>query len=319
MQIKDGRVTFEVKHEFSVSLTVMGDAPNVPWRLLDINILVEDKETGDGKALVHPLQVNYIHQLVQSRLVENPNALSEVYNCLHYFCQSLQLEVLYTQTLRLSYERLDDNINVEEYIPGVKVTVSYWRELTKDSKSELGYRLTIQSDPNENGRPLAVIHVPSLGVKESAEVAERAVRSDHLSMERLIVHTVYIRSVSRLTDLKQEFQAFLKDVDCECKIIFIIKILILNILFLIKVNLQGTPAILTVPVLTPCLRAEQLHITIDTHTGMFRCHVSKHLDCPIVVDMQACLNGDRSKMQQLLSELRYIHSILLVCTNCTNL
>ncbi|XP_001354245.3 mediator of RNA polymerase II transcription subunit 14 isoform X1 [Drosophila pseudoobscura] len=280
-RIKNGRVTFEVKHEFSVALTVMGDSQNVPWRLLDIDVLVEDKETGDGKSLVHPLQVNYIHQLIQARLVENPNALSEVYNCLHYFCQSLQLEVLYTQTLRLNYERLDDNnITVEEYVPGVKLTVSYWRDL----KSELGYRLTVQSDPSEIGRPLAVVHVPSLGAKESAEVADRAVRSEHLSMERLIVHTVYIRSVSRLSDLKLEFQAFLKDVDF---------------------NLQGTPAILTVPVLSPCLRAEQIHITIDTHTGMFRCHVPKHLDCPITDEMQEALNGDRSKLPSLLSELRY--------------
>ncbi|XP_017066396.1 mediator of RNA polymerase II transcription subunit 14 [Drosophila eugracilis] len=280
-RIRNGRVTFEVKHEFSVALTVMGDNPTVPWRLLDIDVLVEDKETGDGKSLVHPLQVNYIHQLIQARLVENPNALSEVYNCLHYFCQSLQLEVLYTQTLRLNYERLDDNnITVEEYVPGVKLTVSYWRDL----KSELGYRLTVQSDPSEIGRPLAVVHVPSLGAKESAEVADRAVRSEHLSMERLIVHTVYIRSVSRLSDLKLEFQAFLKDVDF---------------------NLQGTPAILTVPVLSPCLRAEQIHITIDTHTGMFRCHVPKHLDCPITDEMQDCLNGDRGRLPALLSELRF--------------
>lgn len=70
---------------------------------------------------MHQLQVNYIHQLIQARLVENPKALSEVYNCLHQFCQSLQLKVLYTQTLRLSYERLDENINVEEYVPGVKI------------------------------------------------------------------------------------------------------------------------------------------------------------------------------------------------------
>ena len=45
-QIRNGRVTFEIKHEFNVSLTVMGDSPNVPWRLLDIDVLVEDKETG---------------------------------------------------------------------------------------------------------------------------------------------------------------------------------------------------------------------------------------------------------------------------------
>lgn len=69
--------------------------------------------------------------------------------------------------------------------------------------------------------------------------------------------------------------------------------------------MQGTPAILTVPVLTPCLRAEQIHITIDTHTGMLRCHVPKHLDCPIMPEMQACLNGDRSKLPQIMTELRY--------------
>lgn len=46
LKIENGRVTFHVEHEFEVSLTVMGDGPNIPWRLLEIDILVEDKETG---------------------------------------------------------------------------------------------------------------------------------------------------------------------------------------------------------------------------------------------------------------------------------
>lgn len=193
----------------------MGDGPTVPWRLLDIDILVEDKETGDGKALVHTLQVNYIHQVIQARLVENTNALTEVYNCLHFFCQSLQLEVIYTQTLRLMIDRLEENIHVDEYIPGSKLTVSYWRELTtRDPKSELGYRLIIQPDLNDTARPLTVSHSPPIGNKETLEVAERSVRSEHLSMERLLVHTVYVRSLARLNDVKAEFQSFLKDVDC---------------------------------------------------------------------------------------------------------
>lgn len=148
--------------------------------------------------------------------MDNPNALTEVYNCLHFFCQSLQLEVLYTQALRLIFDRLGGNIVVEEYIPGVKLTISYWRQLTnRDPASEMGYRLCIQSDTKEVNRPLAVLHTPSLGVKESTEVADRALHTDHISMERLIVHTVYVRSVSRLSDLKMEFQTFLKDVDCK--------------------------------------------------------------------------------------------------------
>lgn len=70
-------------------------------------------------------------------------------------------------------------------------------------------------------------------------------------------------------------------------------------------HLQGTPAILTVPVLNPCLRAEQIHITVDTHTGMLRCHVPKHLDCPISPELQTALNGDLTKLPHLVSELRY--------------
>lgn len=45
-QIESGRVTFKVEHEFVVALTLMSDGPMVPWRLLEIEILVEDKDTG---------------------------------------------------------------------------------------------------------------------------------------------------------------------------------------------------------------------------------------------------------------------------------
>lgn len=70
-------------------------------------------------------------------------------------------------------------------------------------------------------------------------------------------------------------------------------------------HLQGTPAILTVPVLHPCLRAEQIHITVDTHTGTLRCHVPKHLDCPVMVDLQSALNSDHTRLPAIVSELRY--------------
>lgn len=57
--------------------------------------------------------------------------------------------------------------------------------------------------------------------------------------------------------------------------------------------------------LNPCLRAEQIHVTVDTHTGMLRCHVPKHLDCPIISDLQNALNSDMTKLQTLISELRF--------------
>lgn len=57
--------------------------------------------------------------------------------------------------------------------------------------------------------------------------------------------------------------------------------------------------------LSPCLRAEQIHITVDTHTGMLRCHVPKHLDSSVVPELQTALNSDLNKLQPLVSELRY--------------
>lgn len=61
---------------------------------------------------------------------------------------------------------------------------------------------------------------------------------------------------------------------------------------------------LTLPVLQPCLPAAQLHVSVDTHTGTLRCHVPQHLDCPVLVELQAALNGDHSKIATLVGDLR---------------
>lgn len=52
--LANGRVKFRVEGEFEATLTVMGDDPDIPWRLLKLEILVEDKETG-GKIHHHPI------------------------------------------------------------------------------------------------------------------------------------------------------------------------------------------------------------------------------------------------------------------------
>ena len=57
VSITRGKVLFCVDDEFEASLTVMGDTASFPCRLLDVEILVDDLETADGKALVHSLQV----------------------------------------------------------------------------------------------------------------------------------------------------------------------------------------------------------------------------------------------------------------------
>lgn len=58
-------MTFHVQHEFEVSLTVMGDGPNIPWRLLEIDILVEDKETGGNFIFLAHLSLTFLKKTFQ--------------------------------------------------------------------------------------------------------------------------------------------------------------------------------------------------------------------------------------------------------------
>ena len=208
LKVADGTVTFTVRHEFECRLALLGDGPTDPWTLLALEMLVEDRETGQGKALMHSLQIGYVRGLVQSRLESretNPRPLHDLYNVLHSLAQLLQLEVLHNQTMRLCLERLREYIRVEEYIPGRALTISYWRELSARDPlhADQGYRLSIQVDPHDPAKPLIVIHTPQLIAKE-AETAEKSIRTDHLSVESLLVHSIYVRTRARLTELQAE-------------------------------------------------------------------------------------------------------------------
>lgn len=68
-------------------------------------------------------------------------------------------------------------------------------------------------------------------------------------------------------------------------------------------TLQGSPAILSVAILQPCLRAEQLLITVDTHTGMLQSHVPQY-DPPLIPEINNILNGNHAKLPSFISELR---------------
>lgn len=50
---------FRVEGEFEATLTVMGDDPDIPWRLLKLEILVEDKETGGNKYRKQSLHIHF--------------------------------------------------------------------------------------------------------------------------------------------------------------------------------------------------------------------------------------------------------------------
>ena len=73
-------------------------------------------------------QVQYRHQLIQARLYEAAQPLHDLYNVLHAFCLSLQLEVLFSQTMKLQQERLGDVISIESYVVGTSLQLNYWKD-----------------------------------------------------------------------------------------------------------------------------------------------------------------------------------------------
>ncbi|XP_050349696.1 mediator of RNA polymerase II transcription subunit 14 [Nymphalis io] len=270
LKVENGRATFSVGQEFSVSLTVMGDTPNLPWRLLDIAILIQDNETGEGKSLVHSSQLNWLRGVAQARLAAA--GLGGALTALRYFCRSLSLELLYTQTLRLCRDRLARHLQVDRYIPGQKLQVSYWRELG----CELGYRLIVGAE----GESLCVWHVPALA---GGERVASALTPHAPSMERLLAHTVHVRSRQRLNDLK----VLLNDLGVECSV-------------------GGWPCVLACSVVWPCLRAEQLLVSVGAHGGRLRARVPAYPATPRMPELANALTiADRTLVRNLLTHLRF--------------
>lgn len=171
--------------------------------------------------------------------------------------------------------------------------LSYDREIQSKESDVVGFRITVQVDPNNSCKPLQATHSPLLSSAESAE-ADRAIKCDHLSIEKLLVQTIYIRTKQKLNELKDHIQKNLSEMECERN--FRVRgskagRVVIGCIFHAG-SVSGSPAVLQVAILQPCLRAEQLLISIDTHTGIFLAHIPKygisspacqvHVPCPDV-------------------------------------
>lgn len=290
LTIEDGRVKFCVPQEFEVTLTLMEDNKTIPWRLLNIEILVQDPDTGDGKSLVHSLQVNYIHQLVQSRLFGDDKPLVDMYNVLHTFCQSLQLEVLYSQVQRLISERWGEHVMIDKYTAGECLMISYWRSQSlHTSKKPEFFKLSVSIDEDDVAKPLQVLHDPPLEMVDAKQV-NQAIQCDHLSIERLLVETVLVRSRNKLKELQDQLGKDLPGV---------------------KTFIEGSPALLYIPIVKPCSPDEQLTVSVDLQTGSYSPSIA-HCDPSLREEIEHSLNNDKTKLEPLISKLR----VLLYTQHC---
>ncbi|KAM3934331.1 mediator of RNA polymerase II transcription subunit 14 isoform 2-T2 [Leptodactylus fuscus] len=284
LTVANGRVKFRVEGEFEATLTVMGDDPDVPWRLLKLEILVEDKETGDGRALVHSMQINFIHQLVQSRLFADEKPLQDMYTCLHSFCLSLQLEVLHSQAQMLIRERWGDLVQIERYIAGKCLILAVWNQQVLGRKTGTAsvHKVTIKIDESDGSKPLQISHEPPLPTCDS-KLIERAMRIDHLSIEKLLIDSVHARSHQKLQELKAILTNFNPNDNS---------------------FVETALPTLVIPILEPCGRSECLHVFVDLHSGMFQLMLYG-FDQATLDDIEKSINDDMKKIISWLQQLKF--------------
>ncbi|KHN74686.1 Mediator of RNA polymerase II transcription subunit 14 [Toxocara canis] len=200
--IKNGMVNMMVPGEFEVSLTLLGERANTKWTLLNIRILVEDYEIGYGTKLVHPLQVNTLHNVLQLRMDKSHEPLSEAYSMLHSFAQSLQLDVLYCQATCVISGQMRQYAFIERYDPkeGILV-IAYWLQRTQHNRYTSQYRLKVFWDPEREHSGLQVRHYPvGRGLPQIDD------RTGRLSVSRLLSETVSVRCRERLLRLRERLE-----------------------------------------------------------------------------------------------------------------
>ncbi|EDV28899.1 uncharacterized protein TRIADDRAFT_52232 [Trichoplax adhaerens] len=174
--IGNGQLTLTVEGEFEVVLTLLGDDPALPWRLLSIKILIEEADIGD------------------------------------YLCLSLQLEVLHSQAENLVAHRWAGYVKLIDHLPGGKLILSYWRkkeiqdQLTL-SEDRVDYTLTVYIDQEKNDTPLSVEHFP---VQEELNTSLNKLdlkKRGGLSIETLLMEAIEKRSLSKLMEVKHALQS----------------------------------------------------------------------------------------------------------------
>ncbi|VDN99505.1 unnamed protein product [Rodentolepis nana] len=282
--IDKGRVIFTVPHEFKVTLTMLSEAQNFPWRILDIEFLVSDPKRSVEGSLVHPHQIQFLLNRVQSRILDRRfdkrSPLVHLYDMLHAFALSLQLDVLFEQAQHLRSRRPTDPFNIEEYRPGQFLKVIYWRGLsTCNYEAAMGpdgkmrpsiYSIMIHTDPIDSQRPLCVSHYPELNAEDAFRVGNY-IQASCLSIENLLTRTIVVRAERMLNEINMDIIPLCPG----------------------PINLGDVPLSLCIPVLWPCLPHEYLHLRVDSTQGLIRASfpASDQQKCiPLLKDLEAAFN-----------------------------
>lgn len=172
---------------------------------------------------------------------------------------------------------------MDEYHLGSRLTISYWKDQIVDNMK--GCKLVIEIKNQDQNDALVVSHLPELGDKE-ANLANQAIKSDILSIEKLLICTTHERAKKILLQFCEKFEntKYGKSFGYE---------------------ICGLPPVLQISYLKPCMDSEKLVLSVDVLTGLIMVHISQFENCPFVDEIQQSIKkDDLGNFENLINDLR---------------
>jgi len=255
---------------------------------------VQNFRVGDGRTLVHPLQVNFIHQLVQERLQTGSQPLLDAYTVLHSFCQSLQLSVLHAEVIEISIPT-PNYVKVEEYDPAKSILViGYWVKSDAKNKQTSSFRVTIRADNDDPHCALKTQHHPPALPQSPPGLNDICLAdSARISIEQLITRTIIYRCVERLLEVETRLNKMQPQRSIErCG-----KVLMTLNCQLIPPDDRG--------------KDEELVIAVNSFTGAIRCENRVLGDAKEISELETMLNDTRSSDAAISEKMDRLGAMLL--------
>ncbi|RXN01880.1 Mediator of RNA polymerase II transcription subunit 14 [Acipenser ruthenus] len=181
-------------------------------------------------------------------------------------------------------ERWGDLVQVERYLPAKCLTLSVWNQQVLGRKTGTAsvHKVNIKIDEADGSKPLQISHEPPLPACDS-KLMERAMKIEHLSVEKLLIDSVHARSHQKL----QELKAILKSYNASDNSF-----------------IETALPTLVIPILEPCGRSECLHIFVDLHSGMFQ-PMLYGIDLSTLDDIEKSINDDMKRIISWLQQLKF--------------
>uniref|UniRef100_A0A0K0E1Q9 Mediator of RNA polymerase II transcription subunit 14 n=1 Tax=Strongyloides stercoralis TaxID=6248 RepID=A0A0K0E1Q9_STRER len=200
----NGTVTFVVPGEFEITLTLPGETIDVKWKLLRVKILINDYEMGEGKELVHHLQLKKLHKFCQKILNKSRRPLIGVYNFLHDFCITLQFDLIFGEILNLTQGAYKNKVfisfcNVQKRY----ISIEYWRRgKAKKGSPTPTYQIVFSIPKKAKNGGIVVEYRPSTSFPVNFYKEFEGKPSVHDILKSAIEYNVY----KKLILLKEELE-----------------------------------------------------------------------------------------------------------------